>query len=154
VRASIRVHQGAAREALADINRAVQYDRNFWEAYATWAEIDDALGQPDEAIRLYEMATQHDNRHGDWFYNLGRLRADRGREDAARAALNQARTLGAGLSPAPSWFVQGTRLLADLERARNPTEARRLYLDYLRLVPPNSPGYNSVVATLADLNGR
>jgi len=154
VRASIRVHQGAAREALADINRAVQYDRNFWEAYATWAEIDDALGRPDEAIVLYENATRHDNRHGDWFYNLGRLRSDRGREDAARAALTQARTLGAGLAPSPSWFVQATRLLGDLERSRNPGEARRLYLEYLRLVPPNSPGYNAVASTLADLGER
>ena len=154
VRASIRVHQGAAREALADINRAVQYDRNFWEAYATWAEIDDALGRPDEAIQLYETATRHDNRHGDWFYNLGRLLSDRGREDSARTALAQARTLGAGLSPAPSWFVQATRLLGDLERRRSPAEARRLYLEYLRLVPPNSPGYNAVASSLTELAER
>ncbi|MBL8605420.1 MAG: zinc-ribbon domain-containing protein [Myxococcales bacterium] len=154
VRASIRVHQGAAREALTDINRAVELDRVFWDAYATWAEIDDALGNRDAAIRLYEFATQHDSRHGDWYFNLGRLRADDGREDAARSALVQARTLGAGMSPAPTWFVQATRLLADLERARNAAEARRLYIEYLRLVPANSPGYNAVVSSLAELGQR
>jgi tetratricopeptide (TPR) repeat protein len=85
----------------------------------------------DEAIGSTEIAVQHDNRHGDWFYNLGRLLADRGprrRRGAGRRSTRPAPS-GRGSTRRRAWFVQGTRQLADLERARNPTEARRLYLD-------------------------
>ncbi len=153
VRAEIRVRQGAAAQALVDINRATQLDGTFWDAYATWADIDDALGRRDDAIRLYQIAISHDPRHGDWFYNLGRLLADAGREGDARAAMLQVRALGSGLNPTPSWFVQGTRQLADLERQSNPTEARRLYVEYLRMVPPNSPSSNSVQVILGEMSG-
>jgi len=152
VRAEIRVRQGAAAQALVDINRATQLDQTFWDAYATWADIDDALGRRDDAIRLYQIAISHDPRHGDWFYNLGRLLGDAGREGEARAALQQVRSLGAGLNPTPSWFVQGTRQLADLERGSNPAEARRLYIEYLRMVPPGSPSANSVQIILGEMS--
>jgi tetratricopeptide (TPR) repeat protein len=152
VRAEIRVRQGAAAQALVDINRATQLDQTFWDAYATWADIDDALGRRDDAIRLYQIAVSHDPRHGDWFYNLGRLLGDAGRSGEARAALLQVRALGAGLNPTPSWFVQGTRQLADLERASNPAEARRLYIEYLRMVPPGSPSSTSVQIILGEMS--
>ncbi len=151
VRAEIRVRQGAAAQALVDINRATQLDQTFWDAYATWADIDDALGRRDDAIRLYQIAISHDPRHGDWFYNLGRLLGDAGREGEAKAALLQVRSLGAGLNPTPSWFVQGTRQLADLERSSNPAEARRLYIEYLRMVPPGSPSSTSVQIILGEM---
>ena len=152
VRAEIRVRQGAAAQALVDINRATQLDQTFWDAYATWADIDDALGRRDDAIRLYQIAVSHDPRHGDWFYNLGRLLGDAGRAGEARAALLQVRALGAGLNPTPSWFVQGTRQLADLERGSNSTEARRLYIEYLRMVPPGSPSSTSVQIILGEMS--
>ncbi len=152
VRAEIRVRQGAAAQALVDINRATQLDGTFWDAYATWADIDDALGRRDDAIRLYRVAISHDPRHGDWFYNLGRLLGDAGREGEARAALLQVRSLGAGLNPTPSWFVQGTRQLADLERGGNSAEARRLYIEYLRMVPPGSPSSVSVQIILGEMS--
>lgn len=154
VRAEIRARQGAAAQALVDINRATQLDQTFWDAYATWADIDDSLGHQEDAIRLYQIAISHDPRHGDWFYAQGRLLADAGREGEARSALLQVRALGAGLNPVPNWFVQGTRLLADLERGSNPNEARRLYIEFLRMVPPNSPASQSVQGILGELSER
>lgn len=152
IRASIRVHQGAADQALADINRATQLDPTFWAAYAAWAEIDDALGHRAEAIELYRRAIQHDNRHGDWYFNYGRLLADAGKEGDARSAFHQARSLGAGLTPTPTWYVQATRALADIERDKhNRAEARRLYTEYLRLVPQGSQAYRSAANILAEL---
>jgi predicted Zn finger-like uncharacterized protein len=152
VRAEIRLHRGDASDALGDINRATQLDPRFWAAFATWADIDDALGRRAEAIRLYRFAIERDNRHGDWHYNLGRLLADSGDEGAARAAFLQARAIGNGVAPVPSWFVQATRALADIERERhNRGEAQRLYTEYLRFVPSGSAAYNSAALALSDM---
>ena len=129
-------------------------DARFWEAYATWAEIDDALGRQSNAIELYRTAVRNDARHGDWFYNLGRLLADRGDAGEARAALVQSRTVGNGLTPKPAWYVQATRILADLERSGNPTEARRLYQECMQLLPNNSPAYNAARNALLDMAQR
>ena len=74
----------------------------FWAAYATWADIDDALGRRSESIRLYRFAIERDGRHGDWHYSLGRLLADAGDEGAARAAFQRAREIGNGVAPVPS----------------------------------------------------
>jgi tetratricopeptide (TPR) repeat protein len=152
VRAEIRLHRGEAANALTDINRATQLDPRFWAAYATWADVDDALGRRQEAIRLYRFAIEHENRHGDWYYNLGRLLADAGDEGDARGAFAQARALGSGLNPTPTWYAQATRALADIERERhNRSEAQRLYTEYLRLVPQGSPSYNSAALVLSDM---
>jgi len=152
VRAEIRLHRGDASEALGDINRATQLDPRFWAAYATWADIDDALGRRAEAIRLYRFAIERDGRHGDWHYNLGRLLADAGDSSAARLAFQRAREIGNGVAPVPSWFVQATRALADIERERrNRAEAQRLYTEYLRFVPTGSAAYNSAALALSDM---
>jgi predicted Zn finger-like uncharacterized protein len=152
VRAEIRLHRGDAASALDDINRATQLDPRFWAAYATWADIDDALGRRQESIRLYRFAIEHDNHHGDWYYNLGRLLSDAGDEGPARAAFQEARARGTGLNPLPSWYVQATRALADIEREnRNRPAARALYVEYLRLVPQGSPAYNSAALVLSDM---
>ncbi len=152
VRAEIRLHRGDASDALSDINRATQLDPRFWAAYATWADIDDALGRRSESIRLYRFAIERDGRHGDWHYSLGRLLADAGDEGAARAAFQRAREIGNGVAPVPSWFVQATRALADIERERhNRAEAQRLYTEYLRFVPSGSAAYNSAAMALSDM---
>ncbi|MEZ4389695.1 MAG: tetratricopeptide repeat protein [Polyangiales bacterium] len=151
VRAEVKLSRGLATQALSDINEAVRRDPNFWEAYATWAEIDDALGRHDAAIELYRTAVRHETRYGIWFYNLGRLLADRGNTGEARSALTQARTVGNGLNPKPAWYVQATRMLADIERGSNPAEARRLYQECLRLLPTNSPAYNAARNALLDM---
>jgi len=152
VRAEIRLHRGDASDALSDINRATQLDPRFWAAYATWADIDDSLGRRAEAIRLYRFAIERAPRHGDWHYNLGRLLADSGEEGGARAAFVQAREIGGGVAPVPSWFVQATRALADIERERhNRSEAQRLYTEYLRFVPSGSAAYNSAALALSDM---
>ncbi len=152
VRAEIRLYRGDAANALADINRATQLDPRFWAAYATWADIDDALGRRPESIRLYRFAIDHDNRHGDWHYNLGRLLSDAGDVGAARSAFQEARARGAGVTPVPSWYVQATRALADIERDHHNTgAARALYIEYLRLVPQGTPNYNSAALILSDM---
>ena len=52
----------------------------------------------------------------------------------------------------PSWFVQATRALADIERERhNRSEAQRLYTEYLRFVPSGSAAYNSAALALSDM---
>ena len=154
VRADVKLGRGLAQQALADVNEAVRRDARFWEAYATWAEIDDALGRQSNAIELYRTAVRNDARHGDWFYNLGRLLADRGDAGEARAALVQSRTVGNGLTPKPAWYVQATRILADLERSGNPNEARRLYQECMQLLPNNSPAYNAARNALLDMAQR
>ncbi len=152
MRAEIRLHRGDAGSALADINRATQLDPRFWSAYATWADIDDALGRRPESIRLYRFAIDHDNRHGDWYYNLGRLLSDAGDGGPARSAFQEARARGTGMTPVPSWYVQATRALADIERENhNRSGARALYVEYLRLVPQGSPNYNSAALILTDM---
>jgi tetratricopeptide (TPR) repeat protein len=154
VRADVKLGRGLAQQALADVNEAVRRDARFWEAYATWAEIDDSLGRQSNAIELYRTAVRNDARHGDWFYNLGRLLADRGDAGEARAALTQSRSVGSGLNPKPAWYVQATRILADLERGGNPNEARRLYQECMQLLPNNSPAYNAARNALLDMAQR
>ncbi len=152
VRAEIRLYRGDASNALGDINRATQLDPRFWAAYATWADIDDALGRRQESVRLYRFAIDHDNRHGQWYFNLGRLLADSGETGAARSAFQDARARGTGVTPAPAWYAQATRALADIEREHhNRAAARQLYVEYLRLVPEGSPAYNSAALVLSDM---
>jgi tetratricopeptide (TPR) repeat protein len=110
-------------------------------ARAGLADAFQQLGRRGDAIAAYEQALAAQGDRGDWWYHLGRLRLDSGRDREAAQAFEQAAALEADLPPTgagnsqPEWAYESHRYLGDSLRRRRPQEALTHYRRYLELAP-------------------
>jgi tetratricopeptide (TPR) repeat protein len=151
VRGEVRVRQGQVREGQADALNALRLDPTFTEAMVTLADADEAQAHLPEAVILYRNALQRRPNAGEWHQRLGRILADLGRLPEATAELQRATGLGDALNPPPPWLAQAHRQLGDLQRDREPAEARRHYHRFLELAAPGAAGVADVRRALAEL---
>ncbi len=141
VRGQIELRSGAVSEAREDFERALELRPSLVEARAGLADAFQQLGRRGDAIAAFEQALAASEDRGDWWYQLGRLRLDKGRDREALEAFERAAALEAELPPPPpggsqpEWAYESHRYLGDAARRRRPEEALTHYRRYLELAP-------------------
>jgi len=152
VRGRIRLRAGMVQDAIVDLTRALELAPGRFDAYADMGECHDQLGDRAAAIRDYERAIGHDGARGRWWYRLGRLRVDAGRQAEARAALVRAISSGDAESRAPAWLADAHRILGDLTRGSDRAGAIAHYRKYLELAPASAIDRAEVQQAVARLS--
>ena len=117
-----------ADEALARLNRAIEYDPTFAEAYLLKSYLRlEVLPQLDEALVAGQQAVKHAPDNADAFYTLGQVHEKMGHYEEAEHAYVQA----AKLNPKNPdvYFSLGTLYEDQLNDNAKAIEAFRRYLD-------------------------
>ena len=117
-----------ADEALARLNRAIEYDPTFAEAYLLKSYLRlEVLPQLDEALAAGQQAVKHAPDNADAFYALGQVHEKMGHYKEAEQAYVQA----AKLNPKNPdvYFSLGTLYEDQLNDNAKAIEAFRRYLD-------------------------
>jgi tetratricopeptide (TPR) repeat protein len=144
IRGRVRIRGGAVRDALDDLERALQLKPSRYEAYAAIAESYDGMRRIPEAIDAYKRALERDNSQGHWWYRLGQLELDAGRRAQAIPSLERATLIGDALDDAPPWLADAHRLLGDSLRTSSRDQAIAHYRRYLEVAPDNAIDRNQV----------
>jgi tetratricopeptide (TPR) repeat protein len=117
-----------AEEALERLNRAIQYDPTFGDAYVLKSYVRlEVVPNLDEALAAAQLAVKHAPDNPDSFYTLGLIQEKRGQFKEAEEALVQA----AKVNPAYQdvYFSLGTLYADQLQDQPKSVEAFRRYLE-------------------------
>jgi tetratricopeptide (TPR) repeat protein len=117
-----------AEEALERLNRAIQYDPTFGDAYVLKSYVRlEVVPNLDEALAAAQLAVKHAPDNPDSFYTLGLIQQKRGQFKEAEEALVQA----AKVNPAYQdvYFSLGTLYADQLQDQPKSVEAFRRYLE-------------------------
>ncbi|WP_437648164.1 tetratricopeptide repeat protein [Sorangium sp. So ce362] len=145
--------QGASRDALADLQIALEKRPSRYEAYATMALCYQDQGNWPAAEEAWRKAIASNDKVPDWHYRLGKIYASRG--NRAGAATEMAQAVALGESPersAPPWLFDAHFLLAEALRATNNREkAIRHYQRFLETAPTDNAYRRDAQQALASL---
>ena len=117
-----------ADEALQRLDRAIQYDPTFGDAYVLKSYVRlEVVPNLDEALAAAQLAVKHAPDNPDSFYTLGLIQEKRGKYKEAEEALLQA----AKVNPAYQdvYFSLGTLYADQLQDQPKSIEAFRRYLE-------------------------
>ena len=95
-RAQVHLALGDPRQALADLDAVIAYDRDNCEYYMDRAALHRAAGRARAAIRDYGTAIRLGPHLPEAYYNRATLRSERGDSRSERADLEQAITIEPG----------------------------------------------------------
>jgi tetratricopeptide (TPR) repeat protein len=152
IRGRVLLRRGAVRDALADLQRALELSPGRIEALAAIGDCYDELRQLPRAIDAYTRAVAARENNGEWWYRLGRLQLDAGHAAEAARALGRATRLGDATTPQPYWLADALRLRGDALRLTGDREsAIEHYRRYLQIAPPTSIDRAEVRRALTDL---
>ncbi len=111
-RGVLRFRQGAIKDAVVDLTKAIELRPSRFEAHAALAEAYYELGLEVKALEQWRVAVQAQPENASWHFSYGKLLQAMNRDTEARTELEQALTLGAKLDPGPRWIWEAHRLLA------------------------------------------
>jgi tetratricopeptide (TPR) repeat protein len=136
-RGVLRQRQGAVRDAITDLNKALALRPSRHEAHASLADAYYDLGREAEALREWQLAIQAQPDNATWRFRYGKLLGANRQNDAAIEQLTKALDLVAEANPPPRWRWEAHHALA---RALGPApEAVKNWEQFLRLGPRDSP---------------
>jgi predicted Zn finger-like uncharacterized protein len=145
-RGRLRLKQGAAKDAIVDLERARQLKPTRYEAMADLAVAYSDIGRMPKALELWEEAIAKDADNPTWHFRYGKLLSTSGNGAMAAAHVKRAIELVAesqaaapsGDKPkAPLWLWQAHYLLAR-ELGNVPASVPQ-WQAYLRLSPHDDP---------------
>jgi tetratricopeptide (TPR) repeat protein len=113
-RGVLRGRQGAVKDAVKDLLRALELRPTRHEAHAALADAYDELGLENEALQEWEKAVAAEPENALWAFRYGKLLSANRRPDPARAQLQKAIELGERVDPKPLWLAE-----AHLQMARS-----------------------------------
>jgi len=148
-RGVLRQRQGAARDAIADLTRALELRPSRHEAHASLADAYYDLGKEPLALREWLLAIQAQPDNGTWRFRYGKLLAANHQTEASREQLTKALELTANEDPAPRWSWEAHNLLAHAIGLK--PEAVKHWEEFLRLGPRDSPYRVEAKASLEKL---
>lgn len=118
----------SADEALERLNRAIEYDPTFGDAYVLKSYLRlEVIPNLDEALAAGKLAVQHAPDNPDSFYTLGLVYERRGNFKEAEQAMLQALKVNAGYQDV--YFSLGTLYADHLKDQAKSVEAFRRYLE-------------------------
>ena len=136
-RGVLRQRQGAARDAIADLTKAIELRPSRYEAHAALADAYYDLGKEPQALSEWQLAIQAQPDNATWRFRDGKLLAANHQSEAAKEQLNKALELSASEDPAPRWAWEAHNLLAHAIGLK--PEAVKHWEEFLRLGPRDSP---------------
>ncbi|HKO51160.1 MAG TPA: tetratricopeptide repeat protein [Polyangiaceae bacterium] len=148
-RGVLRQRQGAARDAIADLTRALELRPSRHEAHASLADAYYDLGKEPQALREWLQAIQAQPDNPTWRFRYGKLLAANHQTEGSREQLSRALELAASEEPAPRWSWEAHYLLAHTIGPK--PEAVKHWQEFLRLGPRDSPYRAEGMAVLEKL---
>ena len=148
-RGVLRQRQGAARDAITDLTRALELRPSRHEAHASLADAYYDLGKEPQAMREWQQAILAQPDNATWHFRYGKLLAANHQSEASREQLSRALELSANDDPAPRWSWEAHYLLAHAIGLK--PEAVKHWEEFLRLGPRDSPYRAEAIAALAKL---
>jgi tetratricopeptide (TPR) repeat protein len=146
-RGVLRQRQGAVRDAIADLTRALALRPSRHEAHASLADAYYDLGREQEALKEWQLAIQAQPDNPTWRFRYGKLLSANHQNEAAIEQLTRALALIDTVEPPPRWRWEAHHTLA---RALGPNpEAAKHWEQFLRLGPRDSPYRAEAIAFLA-----
>lgn len=129
-RGELRVKQRAVRDALVDLNRALELAPNRVEVHAQKALAFLELGQEPQAIAEFELAVHASGAEPAWHYRYGDLLLANRRPLEAAEQLKQAIEKAKSRETEPVWLHNAHRLLAlSLGRKKEALEHWKVYVN-------------------------
>jgi len=148
-RGVLRQRQGADRDAIVDLTRALELRPSRHEAHASLADAYYGLGKEPQAMREWQQAIAAQPDNATWRFRYGRLLAANHQTEPAREQLSRALELSASEDPAPRWVPEAHSLLAHAIGLK--PEAVKHWEEFLRLGQRDSPYRGEAIASLAKL---
>ena len=136
-RGVLRQRQGAARDAIADLNKALELRPSRNEAHAALADAYYDLGKEQQALAEWQLAIQAQPDNAAWRFRYGKLLSANHQSEASREQLSKALELSVNDDPAPRWAWEAHNLLAHAIGLK--PEAVKHWEEFLRLGPRDSP---------------
>jgi len=136
-RGVLRSRQGAVRDAVTDLTRALQLRPSRHEAHAALADAYYDLGKESLALGEWRRAVTAQPENGTWRFRYGKLLAANQMNEAARAELTAALELAEKAPEGARWTWEAHHLLARAIGMR--PEAVRHWEQFLKLGPLDSP---------------
>jgi tetratricopeptide (TPR) repeat protein len=136
-RGVLRQRQGAARDAIADLSKALELRPSRYEAHAALADAYYDLGKEPLALSEWQLAIQAQPDNSTWRFRYGKLLAANHQSELAKEQLSKALELSASDDPAPRWAWEAHNLLAHAIGLK--PEAVKHWEEFLRLGPRDSP---------------
>jgi tetratricopeptide (TPR) repeat protein len=144
-RGRLRLKQGAVKDAIRDLETALELKPSRHEAVADLAVGYADLGRPSKAMEMWEKALGRDPDNATWHFRYGKLLSSNGSGPQAAAHLKRAVDLAAEAQAGtpgtqkekPVWLWQAHYLLA---REFGQVQAAIPHWQaYMRLSPPDDP---------------
>jgi len=148
-RGVLRQRQGAARDAIADLTKALELRPTRNEAHAALADAYFDLGKEPQALAEWQIAIQAQPDNATWRFRYGKLLSANHQTEPAREQLTKALDLSANDDPQPRWAWEAHNLLAHAIGLK--PEAVKHWEEFLRLGPRDSPYRTEAIASLAKL---
>ncbi|MEO6601567.1 MAG: tetratricopeptide repeat protein [Polyangiaceae bacterium] len=136
-RGVLRQRQGVARDAIADLTKALELRPSRYEAHAALADAYYDLGKEPRALAEWQLAIQAQPDNYTWRFRYGKLLAANHQTEAAKEQLSKSLDLAASEDPAPRWAWEAHNLLAHAIGLK--PEAIKHWEEFLRLGPRDSP---------------
>ncbi len=120
--------QKSAEEALDRLNKAIEYNPSFGDAYVLKSYVRlEILPNLDEALSTARLAVQYAPKNPDSYYTLGLIFQKRGQYGEAEEAMRQA--LAVNPDYVDVYYSLGTLYADDLKDRKKAIEAFRRYLE-------------------------
>jgi tetratricopeptide (TPR) repeat protein len=136
-RGVLRARQGAVREAIVDLTRALALRPSRHEAHAALADAYYDSGKEDLALSEWKKAVAAQPDNATWHFRYGKLLAANQMNEAARAELAAALDLAAKSGDGERWLWEAHHFMARALGTR--PEAVRHWEQFLKLGPLDSP---------------
>jgi len=148
-RGVLRQRQGAARDAIIDLTKALQLRPSRYEAHASLADAYYDLGKEPQALSEWLQAIQAQQNNATWRFRYGKLLAANHQTEASREQLSKALELAASEDPPPRWAWEAHSLLARAIGLK--PDSVKHWEEFLRLGPRDSPYRVEAKASLQKL---
>jgi tetratricopeptide (TPR) repeat protein len=150
-RGVLRERQGAVRDAITDLTKALELRPSRFEAHATLADAYYDLGKEPLALEHWAKAVGAQSENATWRFRYGKLLAANRMTDRAKEELSAALKLIASADPQPRWAWEAHHLLA---RTLGPVpDAVPHWEAFLKTGPRDSP-YRAEAKTALQKLGR
>ena len=148
-RGVLRKQQGAVRDAVADLTRALELNPARHEVHAALADAYYDLGRERDALAEWQKAVQGRPDNAPWRFRYGKLLVVNQVNDAGRAELAKAIEWAEKQESPPRWLWEAHHLCARSLGGR--PEAAPHWEQFLRLGPRDSPYRSEAKQALARL---
>jgi tetratricopeptide (TPR) repeat protein len=148
-RGMLRLVQGAVKDGLLDLMKALKLNPARSEAHAGLADAYDKLGRERDALAEWQKAVQAQPDNAAWHFRYGKLLVDHQLNDAGRVELEKALASAAKAEQPPRWVWEAEYSLA--RALGNRPEAVSHWEQFLRLAPPEQAYRPEAKAALARL---